>query len=57
MILPQTDAAGAALLAERMSEAIEALRVRRVDGKGSLSVTASFGVAAAAGERIRPNGR
>jgi diguanylate cyclase (GGDEF)-like protein len=47
MILPQTDASGAELLAERVREAIESLPVRRVDGKGSLRVTASFGVAAA----------
>jgi diguanylate cyclase (GGDEF)-like protein len=46
VILPQTDAAGAALLAERMREAIEALRVPRVGGKGTLGVTASFGAAA-----------
>ena len=42
---PQTDAEGAALLAERMREAVEALRVPRVRGGGSLGVTASFGVA------------
>jgi diguanylate cyclase (GGDEF)-like protein len=47
MILPQTDASGAELLAERVREAIESLPVRRVDGKGALRVTASFGVAAA----------
>ena len=47
VILPQTDASGAELLAERMREAIQSLPVRRVDGKGSLRVTASFGVAAA----------
>jgi diguanylate cyclase (GGDEF)-like protein len=46
VVLPQTDAAGAALLAERMRAAIEALHVPRVGGKGTLSVTASFGVAA-----------
>ena len=30
MVLPQTDAAGAALLAERMREAVEALEVPRL---------------------------
>ena len=34
MILPQTDASGAELLSERVIE--PSLRVRRVDGKGSL---------------------
>jgi diguanylate cyclase (GGDEF)-like protein len=46
VILPQTDAAGAVLLAERMRAAIESLHVSRVGGSGTLSVTASFGVAA-----------
>jgi diguanylate cyclase (GGDEF)-like protein len=45
VVLPQTDADGAALLAERMREAVEALQVPRVGGGGSLGVTASFGVA------------
>ena len=45
VVLPQTDAEGAALLAERMREAVEALQVPRVRGGGSLGVTASFGVA------------
>jgi diguanylate cyclase (GGDEF)-like protein len=45
VVLPQTDAEGAALLAERMREAVERLRVPRVGGGGSLRVTASFGVA------------
>ena len=36
VVLPQTDADGAALLAERMSEAVEALQVPRVRGGGSL---------------------
>ena len=45
VVLPQTDAEGAALLAERMREAVEALQVLRVGGGGSLGVTASFGVA------------
>jgi diguanylate cyclase (GGDEF)-like protein len=46
VILPQTDAEGAARLAERMREAVERLRVPRVGDAGSLQVTASFGVAA-----------
>ena len=46
VILPQTDIAGAAMLAERMREAIEQLEVRRLDGDGVLRLTASFGVAA-----------
>jgi diguanylate cyclase (GGDEF)-like protein len=49
VILPQTDIAGAAMLAERMREAIEELRVRRLDGGGVLKMTASFGVAALPG--------
>jgi diguanylate cyclase (GGDEF)-like protein len=46
VVLPQTDAAGAELLAERMREAVAALEVPRMGGGGTLSVTASFGVAA-----------
>jgi diguanylate cyclase (GGDEF)-like protein len=45
VVLPQTDGEGAARLAERMREAVEALQVPRVRGGGTLSVTASFGVA------------
>ena len=45
VVLPQTDAAGAELLAQRMREAVEALQVSRMGGRGTLSVTASFGVA------------
>ena len=44
--LPQTDLEGTFLLAERVRTAIEALEVPRVDGRGALRVTASFGVAA-----------
>jgi diguanylate cyclase (GGDEF)-like protein len=44
--LPQTDLEGTYLLAERVRTAIEALEVPRVDGRGTLRVTASFGVAA-----------
>jgi diguanylate cyclase (GGDEF)-like protein len=49
VILPQTDIDGAAMLAERMREAIERLEVRRLDGDGVLRLTASFGVAALPG--------
>src|SRR3954454_21295146 len=45
VILPQTDVAGAELLAERMRTAVEDLQIDRLDGEGKLSVTASFGVA------------
>jgi diguanylate cyclase (GGDEF)-like protein len=45
VVTPQTDAAGAAQLAERMREAIEVLRIPRLDGKGEITTTASFGVA------------
>jgi diguanylate cyclase (GGDEF)-like protein len=45
VVLPQTDSEGAALLAERMREAVERLQVPRVGEPGSLRVTASFGVA------------
>jgi diguanylate cyclase (GGDEF)-like protein len=45
VVLPGTAAEGAAQLAERMREAVEALRVRRLDGAGHLTITASFGVA------------
>jgi diguanylate cyclase (GGDEF)-like protein len=45
VVLPQTDSDGAALLAERMREAVERLRVPSVDGGEPVRVTASFGVA------------
>jgi diguanylate cyclase (GGDEF)-like protein len=45
VILPQTDLGGAELLAERMRAAIADLAVKRLDGRGALSITASFGVA------------
>jgi diguanylate cyclase (GGDEF)-like protein len=45
VVLPQTDAAGAEQVAERMREAIEGLAITRLDGEGRLRVTASFGVA------------
>lgn len=46
VVLPQTDLDGAALLAERMRDAIQRLRVPRLGGGDPLGVTASFGVAA-----------
>jgi diguanylate cyclase (GGDEF)-like protein len=45
VILPQTDLSGAELLAERMRSTIAALEIKRLDGNGTLKVTASFGVA------------
>ena len=45
VVLPQTDADGAAQVAERIREAIEALRVSRVGGGEPLKITSSFGVA------------
>src|SRR3954468_14933376 len=45
VILPQTDVAGAELLAERMRSAVAAIDIERLDGGGRLKVTASFGVA------------
>jgi diguanylate cyclase (GGDEF)-like protein len=45
VVLPQTDLEGAEMLAERIREAVEAVRVPRVGGGGVLGVTASFGVA------------
>ena len=46
VVLPGTAAEGAAQLAERMREAVQQLRVPRMDGAGHLTITASFGVAA-----------
>jgi diguanylate cyclase (GGDEF)-like protein len=45
VVLPETECDGAAQVAERIREAIEGLRIARVDGSGELTVTASFGVA------------
>jgi diguanylate cyclase (GGDEF)-like protein len=45
VVLPQTDASGAAQLAERMRQAIEGVHIPRVGGSGAIEVTASFGVA------------
>src|SRR5436190_6292668 len=47
--LPQTDLDGAYLFAERVRTSLEALRIPRLDGKGHLRVTASFGAAALPG--------
>ncbi len=49
VVVPQSSLEGAAHLAERMREEIEALRIPRLDGKGEVRITASFGVAAAPG--------
>jgi diguanylate cyclase (GGDEF)-like protein len=46
VVLPQTDISGTELAAERIRTAIEGLHIPLLDGSGSLSVTASFGVAA-----------
>ena len=46
VVLPQTDIVGAELAAERIRSGIAALRIPRIDGKGTLTVTASCGVAA-----------
>jgi diguanylate cyclase (GGDEF)-like protein len=45
VVLPGTDLQGAYNLAERVRTGIEALRLPLLDGDGTLSVTASFGVA------------
>ena len=45
VVLPQTDATGAAKLAERMRQAVEGLHIPRVGSGGTIEVTASFGVA------------
>ncbi|MEA2386618.1 MAG: hypothetical protein QOJ22_792 [Thermoleophilaceae bacterium] len=45
VVLPQTDVAGAELLAERMRVAVANIEIDRLDGGGLLQVTASFGVA------------
>jgi diguanylate cyclase (GGDEF)-like protein len=52
VILPQTDVSGAELLAERMRSAVADLTIKRLDGHGSLQVTASFGVAALPGSAM-----
>jgi diguanylate cyclase (GGDEF)-like protein len=47
VILPGTDLEGAYNRAERIREAIEQLRIARLDGAGTLTITTSCGVAAA----------
>lgn len=47
LILPHTDLEGTYAIAERVRQAIEHLRIPRLDHKGELQVTASVGVAAA----------
>ena len=49
VVLPQTDMDGAAGLAERIRAGIEDIRLNLPDGSGELRVTASLGVASAAG--------
>lgn len=46
LILPNTDLEGSYAIAERLREAIQSLRVGRLDGGEPLRVTASLGVAA-----------
>jgi diguanylate cyclase (GGDEF)-like protein len=46
LVMPHTDLDGSAAIARRVRAAIEELRIRRLDGQGSLRVTASVGVAA-----------
>jgi diguanylate cyclase (GGDEF)-like protein len=46
LILPHTDLEGSHAIAERVRAAIEALRISRLDGQGTLRITASVGVAA-----------
>jgi diguanylate cyclase (GGDEF)-like protein len=49
LVLPGTDLDGAFNLAERVREQISALHIPRLDGRGTLHVTASCGVAAIPG--------
>ncbi|HEY2005581.1 MAG TPA: diguanylate cyclase [Solirubrobacteraceae bacterium] len=46
LILPHTDLDGTYVIAERVREAIEALRVPLLEGSGALQITASLGAAA-----------
>jgi len=46
LVLPGTDIDGSFKLAEKVRERIEALHVRRLDGAGTMRVTASLGVSA-----------
>jgi diguanylate cyclase (GGDEF)-like protein len=54
VILPETDLHGAPRVAERMREAVASMQVPGAGGGGSLRVTASFGVAAAADSAVEP---
>ena len=56
VVLPQTDLAGAEMLAERMRVAIEGMQIQRRDGGGLLPITASFGVASFPSEALDKNG-
>jgi diguanylate cyclase (GGDEF)-like protein len=51
VILPQTDLEGAFRFAERVRVRIEQLALPRVDGDGTVRITASLGVAALSGGR------
>jgi diguanylate cyclase (GGDEF)-like protein len=46
LILPHTDLEGSHAIAERVRTTIAALRISRLDGQGTLRITASVGVAA-----------
>jgi diguanylate cyclase (GGDEF)-like protein len=46
LILPHTDMEGSHAIAERVRSAIAGLRISRLDGQGTLRITASVGVAA-----------
>lgn len=46
ILLPETDLDGAERFAERLRQRIDTLRIQRADGRGTLHVTASCGVAA-----------
>ena len=46
LILPHTDMEGSHAIAERVRSAIAGLRISRLDGQGTLRITASLGVAA-----------
>jgi diguanylate cyclase (GGDEF)-like protein len=55
VVLPNTDLEGAYNRAERIREQIAQLRIPRVDGAGTLSITASCGVSSARGHAADPN--
>ena len=52
VVLPGTDLEGAFNRAERVREQIAQLHIARLDGRGTLRITASCGVAAARGARV-----